>query len=131
MNTMSDGLNNIDLGIDDPDVIALAARGKITADDMARLIEALETRRAQGHKARLYIDLSEYCGYELPVVKEKLSHMGTLWKGIAKCAYVVDKGWMTKAIGLVDTITPMHLRAFTTDERAAARAWIIAPDDPA
>jgi hypothetical protein len=127
---MTSGLRFIDMGVDDPDVIALAAQGKITGDDMARLIEALETRMAQGHKARLYIDLSEYTGYELPVVKQKLSHMGTLWNGIAKCAYVVDKGWMTKAIGLVDAITPMHLRAFTADERAAARAWILAPDDP-
>ena len=126
---MSHGIEYIDLGTEDPAVIALAVRGKITGDDMTVLIGRIERVREQGAKARLYLDLSEYAGYELPVVREKLMHMGTLWGGIEKCAYVVDKAWMNTMINLVDALTPMHLRAFAVDEDAAARAWVISPVD--
>lgn len=126
---MSSHVEYIDLGAEDPAIIALAVRGKITGDDMAALIKKIELIREHGHKARLYLDLSDYTGYELPVVREKLMHMGTLWGGIEKCAYVVDKTWMSTMIGLIDAVTPMHLRAFSTDQDAEARAWVTASDE--
>ena len=125
---MNESLQFLDLGSDDPTVVGLAIHGKLTGADMAQLIEVLERIRADGHKARLYVDLTDYQGYELPVVREKLAHMGTLWHGIERCAYLVDKGWMTTAIGLVDAVTPMHLRAFTSDHAAEARAWLMAQE---
>ena len=128
---MSNGIDYVDLGTEDPAVIALAVRGKITGEDMAALIEKIELVREQGGKARLYLDLSEYTGYEFPVVREKLMHMGTLWGGIEKCAYVVDKAWMTKMIGLVDAVTPMHLKAYSTDQDADARVWVMSSDEKA
>lgn len=128
---MSSGIEYIELGAEDPAVIALAVRAKITGGDMATLIQKIEFIREQGHKARLYVDLSEYAGYELPVVREKLMHMGTLWGGIEKCAYVVGKTWMSTMIGLVDGVTPMHLKAFSTDQDAEARAWVISSGENA
>lgn len=128
MNT-NNGIEYIDLDINDPAVIGLAVHGKISGDDMADLIRKLEDLQAAGLKARLYLNLAEYAGYELPVVKEKLLHMGTLWNSIEKCAYVVDRAWMTTMIGLVDAVTPMHLRAFSIDEDADARAWVISQDN--
>jgi len=118
----------LDLGSDDPAVLGLAVRGKLTGQEMASLIERLDAIRAGGRKARLYLNLAEYTGYELPVVREKLLHLGTLWSGIEKCAYVVDKAWMTTMIGLVDAVTPMHLRAFGIDQDAEARDWVVSPD---
>jgi hypothetical protein len=126
--TVSSGVEYIDLGTADPAVVALAVQGKVTGDDMAALIQKIQTIQEQGDKARLYIELSEYTGYELPVVKEKLTHIATLWGGISKCAYVVDKAWMTNMIGLVDAVTPMHLKAYSTEDAADARAWIALPD---
>ncbi|MCG6895816.1 MAG: STAS/SEC14 domain-containing protein [Thiocapsa sp.] len=125
---MSDGIEYIDLGTEDPDVIGLKAVGRTTAHDIARLVADLERIRASGHKARLYLNLLGYEGYELPVVKEKLAHMATLWSSIERCAYVVDKTWMSTLIGLVDAVTPMHLRAFGSDQDAEARAWVISGD---
>jgi hypothetical protein len=125
---MGESIEFLDLGTDDPAVIGLAVHGRLTGEDMAALIERLEAIRRSGHKARLYLNLAEYTGYELPVVREKLSHMGTLWGGIGKCAYVVDKAWMSTMIGLVDAVTPMHLRAFGPNQDAAARDWVRSPD---
>ena len=122
---MNDGAEFVDLGTDDPNVIGLRVAGKATAETITQLVDRLRGVQASGHKARLYLDLANYEGYELPVVKEKLAHMGTFWSSIERCAYVVDSAWMTTAIGLVDAVTPMHLRAFSTDQDAEARAWIL------
>jgi len=122
---MTGGIEYLDLGSDDPSVIGLKASGTITADAMVALIDRLESVQASGHKARMYLDLTEYKSSELSVVKEKFAHMGTFWTGIERCAYVVDKGWMSTAIGLIDAVTPMHLRAFGTDQDDEARAWVL------
>ena len=122
---MNDGAEFVDLGTDDPNVIGLKVTGKATAEAITQLVDRLKGVQASGHKARLYLDLANYEGYELPVVKEKLAHMGTFWSSIERCAYVVDSAWMNTAIGLVDAVTPMHLRAFSTDQDAEARAWIL------
>jgi hypothetical protein len=122
---MNDGIEFVDLGTNDPNVIGVKATGKVTADAITRLVERIESVQASGNKARLYLDLANYEGYELPVVKEKLAHMGTFWNSIERCAYVLDKAWMSTAIGLVDAVTPMHLRAFGTDQDAEARAWVL------
>ena len=122
---MNDGTEFVDLDTDDPRVIGIKITGKVTADAITRLVARLETVQASGQKARLYVDLAGYEGYELPMVKEKFAHIGTFWTSIERCAYVVDKVWMSTAIGLVDAVTPMHLRAFGTDQDAEARAWIV------
>ncbi|MDA9982597.1 STAS/SEC14 domain-containing protein [Gammaproteobacteria bacterium] len=122
---MNDGAEFVDLGTDDPNVIGLRVAGKATAETITQLVDRLRGVQASGHKARLYLNLANYEGYELPVVKEKLAHMGTFWSSIERCAYVVDSAWLTTAIGLVDAVTPMHLRAFSTDQDAEARAWIL------
>jgi hypothetical protein len=122
---MNDETEFVDLGTDDQDVIGMKITGIATADTISQLIERLETVQASGHKARLYLDLSNYEGYELPLVKKKLAHIGTFWNSIERCAYVVDKTWMSTAIGLIDAVTPMHLRAFSTDQDEEARAWVL------
>ena len=49
--------------------------------------------------------------------------------------YVIDiPSWapqMATMIGLVDAVTPMHLRAFGSDQYADARAWVLSGDEPA
>ncbi len=115
----------VDLGTNDANVIGLKVVGKANADTITELVERLEIIKASGHKARMYLDLSEYEGFELSLVKEKLAHVSTLWSIIERCAYVIDKSWMTTAISLVDAVTPMHLQAFSSDQDAEARAWVL------
>ena len=93
------------------------------------MVVRLETIKASGHKARLYLDLSGYDGFELALVKEKLANFSTLWGSIERCAYLIDQSWMQSAIELVDAVTPMHLRAFSSDQDAQARAWVLGQAD--
>lgn len=122
---MADAIEYLELGTEDPCVIAVKVTGRMKGEDMAGLIDRIETVVADGRKARLYVDVVDYRGYDLGVVREKLEHMGTLWNGIERCAYVVGRDWMATAIGLVDAVTPMHLRAFPAGDAAEARAWVL------
>ncbi len=122
---MDSGFEFIDLGADDPRVIAMRITGKLQAEVITELVERLEVVSATGQKSLLYIDLVTFEGSELGVVKEKLAHIRTLWTGIERLAYILDWAWMSKMIGLVDAVTPMHLRAFGHDQDEEARAWLL------
>jgi hypothetical protein len=123
--TKSTGIELMDLGSGDSSVIGMKVTGKVTAQGMAEFIERLEQVTAGGGKARVFVDMVGYDGSEFGAAKEKLSKMGTLWSGIERVAYVVDRGWMSGWIGLVDAVTPMHLRAFGPDESEEAKAWLL------
>ena len=125
---MSDGLEFVDMGTDDPNVFGCRVPGKLTGDDINTFAERVEAIRAGGSKARIYIDITAYDDFEMSVVKEKFAAMSTFWNGIGKLAYVVDKSWMANMVGLIDAVTPMHLRAFSSEQDAEARAWVIAED---
>ena len=122
---MSTGIEYIDLGPANPRVIGMKVTGRLTAEGMAEFISRLEEVTAEGGKARVFVDMAGYDGFEPGVAKEKLSHMGTLWNGIERVAYIVDEGWLSGWIGLVDAVTPMHLRAFTPDQSEVAKGWLL------
>ena len=131
---MSDGLEYVDLGTDDPNVFGCKVTGTLTGAAMAGFAERVEKIHATGNKARIYVDVTAWARKaassrpEMSVIKEKFAAMGALWSGIGKLAYVVDQNWMANMIGLVDAITPMHLRAFGADQDAEARTWVLADD---
>ncbi len=122
---MHSGFEFIDLGTDDPRVIAMRITGKLHAEVITELVERLEAVSATGQKSLVYIDLITFEGSELAVVREKLAHIRIFWNGIERLAYVLDLAWMSKMIGLVDAVTPMHLRAFGHDQDEEARAWLL------
>jgi len=123
--TTDGGFEFIDLDTDDPRVVAMRITGKLHAEGMAELVKRIETVAATGQQSLVYVDLATFAGSELGVVKEKLTGMRTLWTGIERLAYVLDIEWMSKMIGLVDAVTPMHLRAFGHDQDEEARAWLL------
>ena len=120
------GIEFFDLG--DPRAIGVRINGKLSGDGMARFIEHVEEITDRGDKALIYVDMVNYDGWEFAVAKEKLDNMRTLWEGIDRLAYVLDKDWMTRMIGLVDAITPMNLRAFGPDQEDEARNWVLSGD---
>lgn len=123
---VSSGIEYVDLKTDDPKVIGLKATGTVRSEALNDFIERVEEIRASGNKARVYVNLEDYDGFESAVAAEKFAHLDTLWNGIERCAYVVGTdNWMSKMVGLVDVVTPMNLRAFELDEDAEARDWLL------
>ena len=62
---MDRGFELIDLGTDDPRVIAMRITGKLHAEAITELVERLEAVSSTGQKSLLYIDLVTFEGYEL------------------------------------------------------------------
>lgn len=121
------GMHYIDIGAISPNVIAVAVEGEVSADAMVEFIDKIETQRKVGEKLRLFVDMTGYTGFEWGVVPEKLAHLRTLLTSFDRIAYVVDREWMATGIGLVDALTPMSLRAFGSEDRDKAIAWVLEP----
>ena len=126
--TKMDTLTFLDLAPENRRLIAVRIAGKLTAEELEPFYSKLENIADSGENALLYVDLQSYDGFELATVKQKLSHMKTLWKNVERVAYVLDMRWMHHYISLIDAITPMSLRAFSHDQQDSAKAWILATD---
>ena len=62
---MATGSESVDLGTDDPSVIALKVNGKATADTISELVARIERIQAAGQTASLSLDLRADGGYDL------------------------------------------------------------------
>lgn len=118
-----------ELDTDCPNTFGFRVHGTLTTEAMHAFIERLEAIEASGNKARCYLDLVHYEGFELGVIREKISHVKTLWHAIDRVAYVIDRSWMTAAVNLLDAFTPMHIRAFDHSQTAEATAWVLKGDE--
>lgn len=78
-----------------------------------------------GKKARLYIDMTRYDGFELGVATEKLKHFGRLWNAFDKYAVVGDQRWMEIWIKIDDPITSQQIRHFHPEKNDEAWVWLL------
>lgn len=123
---MHDTYEFFSLHTDRPHTFGFRVRGKLTTKAMAAFISRLEEIRNDGGRARCYIDLVRYVGFELGAFREKLQHMKTLWHTLDRVAYVIDPAWMSAAVNLIDAFTPMHIRAFDHSCEDEAMTWLLA-----
>ena len=107
-------------------LVAVEMHGQFTAEDMKAVAERIEAVVGLGKKALVYNNMTDYEGFELGVISEKFKHMRTLWSGIDKYAVVGDKRWVEIYLKIADPLTPPQLRHFSSDEKDAAFAWLIA-----
>lgn len=110
-------------------LIAFEVVDKLTTDDMHYFNLKLEQITKSGKKALVYVDLTTYEGFEIGVVFEKLSHFDTIWSGIGRCAYIVNRDSLSNIIGLIDVVTPMHLKAFNDTQIEEAQNWLFEKDN--
>lgn len=127
-NKIENGFVEISLGSDLPNLVALKLNGQIGADEMAAFVRSIQKINDEGSKAIVYIDLVSYDGFESGVIREKLAGMNTLWNGISKIAYVLDSEWMSKAIHLIDVITPIDVRSFSHKDEEEAKTWVLSKE---
>ena len=102
--------------------IAMTIDGKVEVEGMAELVRRVEKTKEAGKTCRMFLDLRTF-KFDAGVVGEKLKGMSALWSGIDRLAYVVDSSALRSVIGVVDAVTPMHLRAFSPEQADEARAW--------
>lgn len=119
-------LEIIDLGSDD--VIGMRIDGRIEIADMERVTTVVAERLEKRDKLRIYVELEELKGISLEALWEDMKLGFNNFKHFTHKAVVTDKEWVAKIASFADKIIPgIELKAFSTDERDEALAWIGAP----
>lgn len=107
-------------------VIAVSGVGRITSEDYHSVLDPLVARAtADGHKARLYLELGPaFEGYDATaLVADAQLGMGHL-TAFERMAVVTDSDWLRMAVHVFGPLMPGQIRVFPVAEVAAARAWI-------
>jgi hypothetical protein len=107
-------------------VLAFAAKGKVTAEDYESvIIPAVESLLAHQRKARFLYHIGKDCsGFEAGAMwddaKVGLRHLAS-WERVA---VVTDTGWIRAAVKAFGILMPGHVRVFDEAELDAAKRWI-------
>ena len=114
------------LDTDDPDagILAYVVEGKISKEQADAVWERFDKAAAEGSKVRIFAEMTEWPGFDLEVVKDKLSHIGNIMSTTERMAIVGDARWMGIYAKIVDPITKPEIKHFTTDQRDDALAWL-------
>jgi hypothetical protein len=122
------GIHFIDPPQPNDRVVAVKIDGQMTAEDMKAMVDRFQIVVDRGEKALLFIDMTNYDGYELGVATEKLKHIGMLWKAFERYAIVGNRPWMEVWVKIVDPFTPQQIKHFSPEEIDDAWAWLLAQE---
>lgn len=118
------------LHLDDPRVIGMRIGGKVSDDDMKRMIDAAElklTALGEGGRLRVYVEVESLGGIELDALIKDLRFALSHFRDFERKAVVSDKAWMRRMAKIFDPLFPnIELRHFSTEQRDDARAWVCA-----
>ena len=116
---------NILTGFPD-DVVAFAAKGKVTRSDYADVVvPKVEEAFARHKKIRCYYELGpQFSGMDPGAAWEDfkvgLEHIS----GWEKVAIVTDIGWMRGTVNVLRFMMPGEVRVFEVSQASEARRWI-------
>ena len=116
-------------------VAAFRARGKIEDEDIQRAKTALERAMQEHEQVALLIELDEWEGISAEALRDDLGYwfdqLGSLDR-FGRAAVVTDRKWVDMGARLEDKLLPgVEVRAFPTERRDEARAWVAEPPAPA
>ena len=108
------------------DVVAFAAKGKVTRSDYADvLVPKVEEAFARRKKIRCYYELGpQFSGMDPGAAWEDfkvgLGHIS----GWEKVAIVTDVDWIRGAVNVLRFMVPGEVRVFGVSQASEARTWI-------
>lgn len=107
-------------------VLGFEAKGELSSDDYEKvLIPAIDQALERNDKLRLlYVLGGDFDGMSAGAMWDDtrvgFSHI-TRWE---KIAVVSDKDWLRHSVDIFGYLMPGEVKAFTTAEASAARAWV-------
>ncbi|MGE0054739.1 MAG: STAS/SEC14 domain-containing protein [Hyphomicrobium sp.] len=109
------------------DVLAISAKGEVTADDYAKtLIPELNARIAKYDAVRMLYELGpEYTGFSAGAAWADMRTGISNWSKFERIAVVTDVGWIRDTMHLFVPFFHHAMRVFSNAELAEAHDWII------
>ncbi len=118
------GLQLLDLDDAEAGIIAYSVGGRVTGEQAQEVWDRVDAAAAEGRKLRLYYEMHGFPSGEPSVFLEKMKRVGKIMKTIERMAIIGDQRWLGVYTRIVDPITKMDIRHFTTEQKDAAAAWI-------
>jgi len=118
------GLQLLDLDDAEASIIAYAVGGKITSEQAQEIWDRVDAAAAEGQKLRLYYEMQGLPSAEPSVFLDKMKRMGKIMRTIERMAIIGDQRWLGAYAKIVDPITKMDIRHFTTEQKEEAAEWI-------
>ena len=117
-------LTMIDIGIDN--AVAFTLSGKVTEDDMNRVLMDAEAKTVDHGGIVIYEEIESFSGIELAAIVEELKylvHAGL--KHIKQVAVVADARWIEKVVKVEDTLfRDIDIQYFTFAEKPQAITFL-------
>ncbi len=110
-----------------PHVLGYRVHGDVSADDVARVTRALDTKTDLHDRINLFAELDSL-GRIAPEAMFKdvvygLQHLGLL-RRVDRAAVVTDTNWVKTAAHIENLLLPFEVQHFPLAEREAALAWV-------
>ncbi|MBE9045488.1 STAS/SEC14 domain-containing protein [Pleurocapsales cyanobacterium LEGE 10410] len=106
-------------------IIGLDIDGRIDAEDIDRIVKAVDKKLKTEDKLRIYAEVNSWSGMSLRAfindLKFSLQHL----QNFEKEAIVSDRKWLETLAALGNTLFPsIEVKYFTFDERDKALEWV-------
>jgi len=114
----------LDSGRDD--LIAYEVRGHLTAAAMEEMAPRMLEAFGRPGKVDLLLKITDYEGFspEILMQRSTFSMKFAAFGNVRRYAIVGAKPWMKKIVHLFAPISPMDIRAFSSEDEDAAWAWV-------
>ena len=109
------------------DVLALTVAGKITGDDLDRIMDRLDAAMAAGGEVHIFVETRGIDGIELSGLPAYMARAWPLFgklERFGRVAVVADQAWIRAGTRLESALLPgIRYRVFEPEARDAALAW--------
>ncbi|OBU17001.1 hypothetical protein AYY19_14345 [Photobacterium aquimaris] len=117
-------LTMIDIGIDN--AVAFTLSGKVTEDDMKRVLMDAEAKTVDHGGIVIYEEIDSFSGIEFAAIVEELKylvHAGL--KHITQVAVVADASWIEKVVKVEDALfSNIDIQYFSVAEKQQAITFL-------
>ena len=124
----------IDILADFPDdVLAIAGKGEITADDYRKVLIPAAREKMKKHKhLRLFCHLgADFKTFAAGAMWEDTKLLIGHWGEWGRVAVVTDRSWIAECMRMFSPFFHHPVRVFPNDSLADAKRWIVEPETKA
>lgn len=112
------------LPVDDKDILAFKATGKLTDADYKLFLPMLEEMIRNAGRVSLYIEMQDFEGWEAKAAWDDLRFGLQHDDDFKRIAIIGDKSWQHAAIGFVNFFSHIEMRFFDSSESGVAWDWL-------
>lgn len=105
-------------------VVGVKAVGKLTDADYESFVPQVEAIIGDQGKIKLFMDLTEFEGWEWQAAWDDFAFGIKHWNDIEKMAVVGDARWEELCAKISDKLMPAEVKQFPSSETDAAWTWV-------